>query len=73
MGLEVAKFVEIFPSQSMGFLHMPKELNDFSDRVLSHWFPPRKSSHVGAGRNEDRAVTEAWEGRGGAGAIRMKM
>ena len=33
----------------MEFLGMPKELNDLSDRVLSHWFPPRKSSHAGAG------------------------
>ena len=29
---------------------MPKELNGLSDRVLPHWFPTGKSSHVGVGR-----------------------
>ena len=33
------------------------------DWVLSHWFPTRKSSYVGAGRQEDRATKEAYEGR----------
>jgi hypothetical protein len=32
----------------MEFLHMPKELNGLSDRVLSHWFPTKKNSHAGA-------------------------
>ena len=47
---------------------MPKEFNGLSGRVLSHWFPTRKSSHASAGRvhGEDRAVKEAWEGRGPA-------
>jgi hypothetical protein len=40
----------MIPTLIDGVLHMPKELNGFSDRVLSHWFPTRKSSHVGAGR-----------------------
>ena len=37
-------------------------LNGLSDRVLSHWFPTRKSSHAGAGRK-----TRQWRrhGRGG--------
>ena len=30
----------------MEFLHMPKELTGLNDRVLSHWFPTRKSSHA---------------------------
>jgi hypothetical protein len=38
----------------MEFLHIPKELNGFNDwtinglidRVLSSWFPTRKSSHL---------------------------
>ena len=47
----------------MKFLHMPKELNDLSDRVLPHWFPMRRSSPRMCGQ-EDRAVQEAWEGRG---------
>ena len=34
----------------MEFLYMPKELSVLSDRVLSHSFPTRKSSHAGAGR-----------------------
>ena len=44
---------------------MPKELNDLSDHVLSHWFPMRKSSHAGAGKEngEDWTVKEAWEGQ----------
>jgi hypothetical protein len=34
----------------MKLLHMPKEINRLSDHVLSHWFPTRKSSHVGVGK-----------------------
>ena len=50
----------------MKFLQLPKELNGLSDRVLSLWFPTRKSSHTGADKEhgEDRALKEAWEGRG---------
>ena len=33
----------------MEFVRIPKELNDLSDQVLSHWFPTRKSSHAGVG------------------------
>ena len=50
--------LSLFPSQLMEFHHMPKELDDFndrafndlSDRVLSYWFPTRKSSQAGACR-----------------------
>ena len=42
---------------------MPKELNGLSDHVLSHWFPTVKSSHACASK-DDRAMKEAWEGRG---------
>ena len=34
----------------MKFLHMSKEINGLSDRVLSHWFPMGKSSKAGAGK-----------------------
>jgi hypothetical protein len=51
----------------MEFLHMPKELDGLSDKVLSYWFPtdngeelPRRCTQ------EDRAVKEAWEGQGWA-------
>ena len=42
--------LSLFPNQLMEFVHMPKELNDLSDWVLSHWFPTGKRSHAGAGR-----------------------
>ena len=29
---------------------MPNKLNGLNDRVLSHWFPMRKNSHIGADR-----------------------
>ena len=50
----------------MEFLHMPKELNDLSDHVLSHWFPTWKNSYAGVGRK-----TKQWKkcGRGGAQPI----
>ena len=44
------------------------ELNDLSDRVLSHWFPTRKSSHAGADRK-----TGHWRKRERVGPSRMKM
>ena len=37
----------------MKFFHMPKELNGWSDRVLSHQFPTKKSSHAGRPDNEE--------------------
>jgi hypothetical protein len=46
----------------MGLLHMPKELNDLSEHVISHWFPLRKSSHASAGMKTEQ-MKEAWEGR----------
>jgi hypothetical protein len=56
--------LSLFPSWLMEFLHMPKELNGLSDWVLSHWYPTRRSSHVGAGRKTGQwsTVKEAWEG-----------
>jgi hypothetical protein len=43
----------------MEFLHMPKELDGFSDWVLSHWFPTGKNFQVGVGKKEDHAMKEA--------------
>jgi hypothetical protein len=37
-------------------------IHDF-DKVLSYWFPMRRSSHAGASK-EDQAMKEAWEGQG---------
>ena len=48
----------------MEFFYMPKELNGWSDRVLSHWSPMGKSSQVGAGNEESVG--------GGGGSSRMK-
>ena len=48
---------------------MPKELNGLSDRVLSHWSPMGKSSHVG--RHARRPDSEG--GVGGVGPSQMKM
>jgi hypothetical protein len=42
---------------------MPNELNGLSDPVLSHWFPPRKSSHANVGRKTGQRKRS---GRGGA-------
>jgi hypothetical protein len=44
---------------------MPKELSGLSDGVLSHWFPTRKSSHIGEGKEYGKDLTlkeacEAW-------------
>ena len=51
--------LSLFSSSSMEFLHMPKELNGLSDRVLSHWFSMWKSSHASVGRK-----TGQWRRRG---------
>ena len=49
-------------------VHMLKELNDLSDRVLLHWFPTRRvPTQVQAGRLGSEGAVE------GAGPIRMKM
>ena len=46
----------------MEFVHIPKELNDLSDRVLSHRFLGRRgSTQVWAGKLDNE------EGVGGAG------
>ena len=52
----------------MEFLHMPNELSGLSDRVLSHWFPTRKSSHESMGKEhgKDQTLKEACEVRGPA-------
>ena len=47
----------------MEFLHVPKELNVLSDRVLSHRFPTGKSSHTCVGKK-----TGQWRRRGRGGA-----
>ena len=39
---------------------MPKELSGLTDRILSHWFPTGKSSHVGAGGKTKLTVKETW-------------
>ena len=56
----------------MGFLHMPKELNDLSDWVLSHWYLVRKSFPHKCGRGAlGRPRSEG--GVGEAGPNQMKM
>ena len=45
----------------MEFLHMSKELNGLSDRVLSHWFPMRKVPRMCG--QEDHTMKEAWKGK----------
>ena len=40
----------------MELLYMPKERNELSDYVFSHWFPMRRSSQ------ESRVVKEVWRG-----------
>ena len=47
----------------MEFLHMPKELNGLSDRVLFILVPNGEEFSCRWGQ-EDRAVEEAWGGEG---------
>jgi hypothetical protein len=47
----------------MEFIHMSKNRNGLSDHKLSHWFPTKRSSHVGAGR---KTKHRKQRGRGGA-------
>ena len=54
----VIKLIDEVPSAC----EVPKELNDSSDRVLSHWFLRGKSSHAGAGKK-----TGKWRRRGRGG------
>jgi hypothetical protein len=51
----------IIPKLVNKFLHMPKKLNASSHRVLSHWFPTRKSSHACLGKKTGHQK-EAWMG-----------
>ena len=60
--------LSLFPSQLMKFLHMSKEPNGLSDRVLSYWFPTWKSSYTCPGMK-----IRQWRryGRGGPNRIKM--
>jgi hypothetical protein len=53
--------LSLFPSQLMKFLHMPKELNGYSDHVFSHWFQTAKFPHRCG--HEDHTMKEAWKGK----------
>ena len=55
--------LSLFTRYLIEFLHMSKKLNDLSDRVLSQWFPKRKSSYAGADRE-----TGQWRKHGKGGA-----
>jgi hypothetical protein len=47
---------------------MPKELNDLSDQLLSHWFPTAKNSHASAAGRPSNA-----RDMGETGPNQMKM